>query len=143
MSDADSNEAIVRELIEAWNRGDVQGMSGLWHPDMVHHGRTGPIKAKTTAQEMTRFIQAFPDLKMKLEHVSGCDDIVYTRIRMVATHQAEFVGLPATGNSIECSLIGQLRFMEGKVIEHWGVADGILLLVQIGAIDPRYLEATA
>lgn len=143
MPETASNEAVVRQLIDAWNRGDVQSMAGMWHPEMVHHGRTGPIQAGTTAQEMTRFIQAFPDLKMELEHVAGAEDFVYTRIRMTATHQAEFVGVPPTGKPMECSLIGQLRFEDGQVIEHWGIADGLALLVQIGAIDELYLQATA
>jgi len=39
--------------------------------------------------------------------------------------------------------MGQLRIVDGKVTEHWGVADGLHLLQQLGLLPDEMLKATA
>lgn len=139
-----ANVAVVRRLIEAWNSGDLRALASAWAPEMVHHGRDDtPMPAVVTADEMGRFFAAFPDLTMDLEAVMAEGDTVCTRIRLTATHSGSYLGAASTGNRISCRLMGQLRFDSGRVIEHWGVADGLALLQQIGLIPDEYLQATA
>jgi C-1 hydroxylase len=140
----ETNRAAVVRLIAAWNAGDIGMLAGLWAPSMVHHGREDhPTSAEDTAAGMRRFLAAFPDLKMDLESIVAEGDLVCTRIELRATHLGEFCGSPASGRPVRCRLMGQLRFEDGKVVEHWGVADGIGLLVQIGVLPEHLLAATA
>jgi C-1 hydroxylase len=39
--------------------------------------------------------------------------------------------------------MGQLRIVEGRVVEHWGVADGLHLAEQLGLVPESLLAATA
>lgn len=140
----EANRAAVVRLIDAWNAGDIGMLTSLWAPAMVHHGREpAPTSATDTAAEMGRFLAAFPDLKMDLQSVVARGDLVCTRIQLTATHLGEFCGAEATGRTVRCRLMGQLRFQDGKVVEHWGVADGLDLLVQIGVLPEHLLAATA
>ena len=143
-AEEERNRRAVRQLIQAWNAGDVATLASMWEPQMVHHGRESePTSAADTAAEMQRFLAAFPDLKMELQSVIAEGDMVATRIQMHATHLGSFLDAEPTGRSVSCRLMGQLRFVDGRVVEHWGVADGLQLLAQIGLLPERYLAATA
>ncbi|MEW2574882.1 ester cyclase [Streptomyces syringium] len=138
------NKALVRQLIDTWNRGDLAGMTRFWSPGMVHHGRDGrPLAAVDVAAEMNRFMQAFPDLHFTVHSLVAEGDLVATRLTVEATHKGEYLGLPPTGRTVRCPLLGQLRIVDGAVVEHWGVADGLYLLEQLGLLPPELLRATA
>jgi C-1 hydroxylase len=143
-AEEERNRRAVLRLIEAWNAGDVGTLASMWEPQMVHHGRESePTSAADTAAEMQRFLAAFPDLKMELQSVIAEGDLVATRIQMHATHLGGFLDAEPTGRTVSCRLMGQLRFVDGRVVEHWGVADGLQLLAQIGLLPERFLAATA
>ncbi|MFF4157383.1 ester cyclase [Streptomyces sp. NPDC001678] len=139
-----ANKALVRELIDTWNRGDLAGMTRFWSPEMVHHGRDGePLPGTDVAAEMGRFMNAFPDLRLTVHAMVAEGDLVATRLTVEATHKGEYLGLPATGRAVRVPLLGQLRVVDGAVVEHWGVADGLYLLEQLGLLPPELLRATA
>jgi predicted ester cyclase len=67
--------------------------------------------------------------------VSG--DRAVARVRATGTHQGEFLGMPATGRSVDVQLIDITRFGDdGLVREHWGVFDALAMMQQLGAF-PR------
>lgn len=140
MSEAD-NKAVVRKLIDAWNDGDINALMTFWSPTMVHHGRSGTVSADDTAAEMRRFLEAFPDLRMELHSVVAEGDLVATRMTMHATHTGSYMGLPPTGRTVSCTLMGQLLMADGAVIDHWGVADALAILVQIGMLPSELSKA--
>jgi predicted ester cyclase len=64
--------------------------------------------------------------------VSG--DRAVARVRATGTHQGEFLGMPATGRSVDVQLIDITRFGDdGLVREHWGVFDALAMMQQLGA----------
>lgn len=78
---------------------------------------------------------AFPDLRMEAEDVLMSGDKAVARVRATGTHQGEFMGMPATGRSVDVQLIDIIRFGEdGLAREHRGVFDGLGMLQQFGAI---------
>lgn len=138
------NRAVVVRLVEAWNTGDLNALASLWNPQMVHVGREGEeSSSSTTVSEMGRFLSAFPDLRMSLESVVAEGDMVCTRIELTATHRGAFLGTEPTHRPVRCRLMGQLQFADGRVVRHWGVADGLALLVQLGLVPDTFLAATA
>ena len=62
-------------------------------------------------------------------------DKVVARVRATGTHQGEFMGMPATGRSVDVQVIDIMRFGEdGLVHEHWGLFDALGMMQQLGAI---------
>ena len=60
---------------------------------------------------------------------------VVARVRATGTHQGEFMGMPATGKSVDMQLIDIIRFGDdGLAHEHWGVLDALGMMQQLGAI---------
>lgn len=138
-----ANKDVVRKLVDAWNARDVQALMRHWASDMVHHGRDGVMPAGQVGSEMQRFINAFPDIHIDVDEIIAERDLVSTRLTVSATHSGPYLHIQPTGRKVRCALMGQLRIVDGKVVEHWGVADTVRLLEQIGLIDSELLEATA
>lgn len=78
---------------------------------------------------------AFPDLRMEPQDVLASGDKVVARARATGTNQGEFMGMPATGKSVDVQLIDIIRFGDdGLAREHWGVFDALGMMQQLGAI---------
>jgi steroid delta-isomerase-like uncharacterized protein len=154
----EDNKDLVRRYIETWNRGDLQGMAEFWSPDMVHHTRMGSPCRSPDMVHHTRmgshgfdkvisivsgFMAAFPDLQFEIEDLVADGDRVASRMTARATHTGEYLGMPATGKSVKCSVFGIARVSDGKLIEHWGVTDELQLMQQVGIVPDEYLVAMA
>jgi C-1 hydroxylase len=138
---AADNKALVLRLIDAWNHGDLSGLTQLWSPTMVHHGRGGQLNADSTAAAMAQFMEAFPDLSMDVDSIIAEDDLVATRLTIHATHTGEYFGIEPTGRRVSCTMMGQLRVRDGAVVEHWGIVDALHLLQQLGLLPDTLLAA--
>ncbi len=52
------------------------------------------------------------------------------------THQGEFIGIDPTDKPVEFNVIDIHRVVDGKITEHWAVADMLGLMQQLGVIPP-------
>ena len=72
---------------------------------------------------------------MDVEDLVAGEDRTVARVRATATHKGEFMGVPPTGTRVEVQLIDIMRFDDaGLVCEHWGVADMLSLMQQLGVV---------
>ena len=77
----------------------------------------------------------FPDAKVHFDGWVIDGDTYAARFRLEGTHRGEFMGIPATGRHVSLQLVDIMRFDgDGRVSEHWGVADMLSLMQQLGAI---------
>jgi predicted ester cyclase len=60
-------------------------------------------------------------------------DRAAARISVGGTHQGEFMGRPAIGNTILIPAINLFRLADNQIVEHWINSDSVGLLQQIGA----------
>jgi len=77
-----------------------------------------------------------PDLKLTIEEIVSSGDKSWARITARGTHQAPFMGRPPTGKSFTITVIDICRFEAGQIVEHWGVADRLGLMGQLGLLPP-------
>jgi predicted ester cyclase len=61
-------------------------------------------------------------------------DKVVARWRSRATHQGDYMGIPASGKEVQFTVISFYRIEEGKIAESWSVEDQFGLMRQIGAV---------
>ncbi|GAA5179060.1 ester cyclase [Rugosimonospora acidiphila] len=137
----EDNKALVRRYIETWNRGDLPGMAEFWSPDMVHHTRMGSHGFNAVLNIVSGFMTAFPDLQFEIVDLVADGDRVASRMIARATHTGEYMGMPATGKPVECSVFGIARVAGGKLVEHWGVTDELHLMQQVGLLPEAVLAA--
>jgi len=129
--------ATVRRVYDLISAEDIDGFGDLVADDFVEHEETpGFPPTKDGVKALFRmYISAFPDLRMEPQDVISGGDKVAVRVRVTGTHEGEFMGMPATGKSVDVQLIDILRFGDdGLLHEHWGVFDALGMMRQLGAI---------
>jgi steroid delta-isomerase-like uncharacterized protein len=139
----ETNKDLVRRYIETWNRGDLEGMAEFWAPNMIHHTRSGSHGFREVVEIVAGFMEAFPDLQFEIEDLVAEGDRVASRMTAYGTHSGDYMGVPATGERVSCTVLGVARIEDGKLVEHWGVTDELHLMQQIGLVPDAYLAAMA
>ena len=131
------NAATMRIAYERINAGDISGFGDLVADDFVEHEEVpGLPPTKDGVLDYFRLLlAAFPDMRMDVEDLLADGDKTVARVRATATHDGEFMGVPPTGKQVDLQLIDIMRFADdGLVCEHWGVADMLSLIQQLGVV---------
>jgi steroid delta-isomerase-like uncharacterized protein len=128
-------EVIYRFIDEAINKGNHSVLDELLHPNYIFRSSDQVIKG---AQALKGFFaalrNAFPDLHLNIDDLLVEDEKLVSSFTLTGTHEAEFMGIPTTGNSINIHGMVLSRFREGKIIEEWEVLDQLTLLQQLGVV---------
>jgi steroid delta-isomerase-like uncharacterized protein len=133
---ADLEALTQRFYSEVFNKGDMEVLDELVDDSFVEHedfpgippGKEG-LKAFLATTRA-----AFPDLQFELVAMISKGDEVWVHGVMRGTHQGEFMGIPASGRTIEVTAIDRIRVRNDKAVEHWGVTDTLTMMQQLGAI---------
>ncbi|MCU7370709.1 ester cyclase [Paucibacter sp. O1-1] len=80
--------------------------------------------------------EAFPDFRAVIHWQRAEGDVVTTYKTYHGTHQGDFLGLAPTGKPIHFETVDAMRVQNGKITEHWGVANLYSVLQQLNAL-PR------
>jgi predicted ester cyclase len=127
----------MRSTYERINAGDIAGFGDLVADDFVERqGGPGLPPTKEGTLEFFRILlAAFPDMRMDVEDLIASGDKTVARVKVTGTHKGEFMGVRPAGTRVEVQLIDIMRFDDaGLVCEHWGVADLLSLMQQLGAV---------
>jgi steroid delta-isomerase-like uncharacterized protein len=132
------NKAMVRKLLEqGFAQGKMSVIDELLAQDFVEHQElpvAGPGDREGVKQFITMAHSAFPDFTARIDDIIAEDDKVVARTTFSGTHKGDFMGIPPTGNRISFQVIDILRFVDGKIVEHWGVDDNMTMMQQLGIV---------
>lgn len=129
--------ASIQRLYDIINTGDIDGFGRQLADDFVEHEEIPGIPPTKDGVILyfRLLIAAFPDMRMDVEDIIASGDKAVARVRVTGTNKGEFMGMPATGKSVAMKLIDITRFGDdGLAREHWGVADQLALMQQLGVI---------
>ncbi len=90
----------------------------------------GPASAKAIVTTLKRTLR---DLTLTIEEMDPVDDRVSARLRSHQTDLGPFMAHEPTVKPVSIDVIDVVRIADGKMVEHWGVADHLGALLQIGA----------
>jgi steroid delta-isomerase-like uncharacterized protein len=137
MSAEKSKATVLRFVDKVQNQHEIGALDELFNPDFIDHsGISTEPNLDGTKQFFTMFFTAFPDIQVTIHDQVAEGDKVWMRKTFKGTHQGEFMGIPPTGKHVEINVIDIHRVVDGKIIEHWAVADMLGLMQQLGAIPP-------
>jgi steroid delta-isomerase-like uncharacterized protein len=122
----EQNKAVVRQLFEAWNTGELETASQLISPNCNGGGNDG------FKRELMAFLSAFPDLQITLEDILSESNRVATRVTMRGTHQGTLFGLPATGKSAVMKANHFFVLEHKKIVQRHGQMDRLELMTRLG-----------
>lgn len=135
------NKAVCKRILDAANAHDEELLSqtvdALFDPGVR---MTTPLPMQATGVEAIKTVfttlhRAFPDLHVEVVEMIAEGDTVVARNIVTGTHRGdEYLGLAATGKSVEYNEIFIFRLEYGRVTETFGVVDVLTQMRQLGVI---------
>ncbi|MFF1903032.1 ester cyclase [Kitasatospora sp. NPDC058218] len=133
---SEAAKAVVRR-----NTEEIQGggnwalLDELWADDFVDHTpQPGRTPDRAGALELYRVLRAaFPDFRPEIHWQAADGNLVTTFKTYHGTHEGEFLGVAPTGRKIHFETVDAMRVVDGRITEHWGVANLFSLMEQLGA----------
>jgi steroid delta-isomerase-like uncharacterized protein len=131
----DANKAVVRRFVdEIFVERRRDAVAELLTEDFVPHtwgipaGRDGLIDA------MERVGAGLSDVRMTINELVAEGDLVAVRLTSSAVQSGPFMGMPPSGRRYEIGEMHLFRIRDGRVSEHWHLADLLGMMRQLGAM---------
>jgi steroid delta-isomerase-like uncharacterized protein len=133
---ADYKAMAQRWFGEVLSEGKLEVVDELCSAEYVEHDPFPGTSADLDGlkESVTTIRSAFPDIQATPDDIVVEGDMLAVRSTMRATHEGDFMGVPASGKKIEVANYDFVRFEGDKAVEHWGVIDSAALMEQIGAV---------
>ncbi len=140
---AESNKSLSRRFMEeGFGRGNLKVVDEIFAANHTNHGpgalpgsAKGPEGVK---QLVTYYRNAFPDTQFTVDEQVAEGDRVVTRWTAHGTQKGEMPGvsgmpgIPVTGRPVTISGVTIDRFVNGKIVESWGLFDQLGMIQQLG-----------
>ena len=135
---------VAGELLEAWNRHDIETILEHLHPDIVwvEPSLEGPARGKEAVRaSLKNSFTAFPDFHLPAEDFEVFADakmqsgVVTWSLSATMTGPLD-TGVPATGRPVRISGANLVRFRDGLISEHTNYYDALDMMQQMGLL-PR------
>lgn len=131
-------KAVVRRNTEeVQSKGNFDLFEELFADDFVDHTpQPGRSPDKAGARDLYHVLRgAFPDFHADIHWQAADGDLVTTYKTYHGTHEGPFFGIAPTGREIQFETVDAMRVRDGQIVEHWGVANLLSLLQQLGAVS--------
>jgi steroid delta-isomerase-like uncharacterized protein len=134
---AESEAAIAvvrRNTEEVQGKGNFAVFDEVFSEDFLDHT---PQPNMVPDKEGVRGLyaglrQAFPDFHAVIHWQTADGNLVTTFKTYHGTHKGTFLGIEPTGKAIQFETVDAMRVVDGKITEHWGVANLYSLVGQLG-----------
>jgi len=130
-------KALAQDMFDSMKGGvDVDAMvDRFMAEDFVEHETIPGMgnTRETPRQLFTMMLTAFPDFGATVHELLQEGDKVTARVTFSGTQEGDFMGIPASGNHVEWSVIDILQFRGDQAVAHWGVMDLAGAMAQMGA----------
>lgn len=135
--DAENNKRIVQEIYEVvFNNHDLSAASQYMHEDYIQHNPDVDQGMKGFIEFHEGFFAAIPDSCATINRMVAEDDMVFVYNTITGTHTGKgFLHYKPTGNKIHYDVVDMFRLRDGKLCEHWDVADTRALFTQVGGLE--------
>jgi steroid delta-isomerase-like uncharacterized protein len=131
----EKNKAVVRGYIEqVWNGRRTDLIEQYMSEDVVHHDAPGLDDRDSIKNFIAMTLDSVPDVRIGIEAEIAEGDLVVLRQSVSGTPKGEFMGVPASGKQFSVPAVFVFRVAGGKIAELWGMADGLGMMQQLGAI---------
>jgi steroid delta-isomerase-like uncharacterized protein len=125
------NKALVRRFFAAVESGDLGVLDEIVAEDYDDH-LPGQSRGRETLKTYFRGLRtAFPDVRLPIAQMVAEGDRVAVLNSVQGTHRGEFLGMAPTGLAVDAQAFQLYRVEDGRLAEHWEVADFATLIRQL------------
>jgi predicted SnoaL-like aldol condensation-catalyzing enzyme len=142
MADARKNKEVVTTFYnDVFIRHDLTNLDAVMRDDYIQHNQDCPQGKAGFVTFFKEIFGAVPDFKYTLKKMITEGDIVMAYSTTTGTHKGgPWFGKKATGNKLSFDVVDIFRVQDGKIAEHWDVADTFNLFRQVGVVEQRLKE---
>ena len=135
MGTPEKNKEVVELLYNMVFRGhDFSRLDEIMRDDYIQHNEDVAGGKEGFRQFFEQTFKSIPDFSYTMKKIVADGDIVMMYSSTTGTHTGEWIGNPATGNKLNFDVVDIFRIQDGKIAEHWDVADTLKLFQQLGKI---------
>jgi predicted SnoaL-like aldol condensation-catalyzing enzyme len=110
--------------------------------DYIQHNQDCPQGKAGFVEFFNVIFRAIPDFKYELKKMTAEGDIVMAYSCTTGSHSGgAWLGKEADGARLDYDVVDIFRVRDGKIAEHWDVADTFTFFRQLGVIDLRMKDA--
>ena len=135
MSTQDNKALVQRFYEEVINQKNLAALDNFVSPTAVNHTVPSGLP-QGPSQFLSLHLNAFPDVNATVVDLLADGDKVVALVSIHGTHQGAFRAASPTGKPISVMAINIFRIVNGKMVEHWGLADRLSALQQLGIVPP-------
>lgn len=128
-----SNIELLERSLGLLTSGRVDEVAELLTDNFRINVHGAPTRVGRAAwRENVEIMQAsFADLSAEVVHAIADRDLVALNIRFAARHTGDFLGIPATGRTVQYDSLEHYRVCDGLIAEEWIASDLGALLAQL------------
>jgi len=135
MSALEKNKKLVETLcMTVFQKHDFSRLDEIMRDDYIQHNEDTPQGKAGFKEFFEQMFKAMPDFNYTIKKIVAEGDTVIMYSTTTATHSGEWLGNPPTGNKLNFDVVDIFRIENGKIAEHWDVADTLKLFTQVGKI---------
>ena len=131
------NKSVVAEFYnDVFIGHDMSKLDKYMRDDYIQHNPDCPQGKAGFVQFFTEIFNAVPDFKYTLKKMVAEGDIVMAYSATTGTHTGGvWLGKKAAGSKLDFNVVDVFRVQDGKIAEHWDVADTFTFFRQLGIIQ--------
>ncbi|MCH8332061.1 MAG: ester cyclase [Bacteroidetes bacterium] len=139
MSTEESRSILRRFAEELWLKKNFDIVDELMAEDAINHNIIPgfPQGREGTKAFTAMFQAAFPNMDMKFHEIIADGNLAALRWTASGRHEAELMGVEASGNSVAMSGMGFYLIEDGMIKEVWGETDMMGLMQQINEVKTQ------
>jgi predicted SnoaL-like aldol condensation-catalyzing enzyme len=138
MTDENStNRDVVSRFYEdVFINHDMSRVDQYMRDDYIQHNADCPQGKAGFLEFFDVIFRAVPDFKYTLKKLACEGDIVMAYSTTTGTHTGgAWLGQQPTGGRLNFNVVDIFRLQDGKIAEHWDVADTFTFFSQLGIAD--------
>jgi len=130
-------ELLVRTFIEeVFNHGKLSTIDDIIHSNYKFSSTDSELNGKG---ELRKFIQsfrsAFPDINLCIDDIFTSGVKTCTSFTFTGTHEGDFMGIPATNQTVKVQGVVISTIQDNKIIEEREILDNLSFFQQLGLVS--------
>lgn len=136
---------VHRQLLDAWNRRDWDGLRSLYHSEYTYIGPDGKeVVGREAGLNLSRmYATAFPDGKLESKGVTTSGNTSVCEFVARGTHKGDLRGIAPTNKHIEINICNVIELRDGTIYREREYFDMMTMLVQLGVMQPPAMTTPA
>jgi len=132
---SEQNKRVVLSYVDAFNRGDLDGVCALFATDALIHGALG-WGGLDRARPLWELLMRCFQVSLEVDGVAAEGDTVAVRYTERGRSVQSFRGGPVTGKGYEVLAMEWFVVKEGHIERRWGVHDTTAMFRQMELPSP-------